>query len=216
MRTLAELTSTDDPAWPSVQGWLKEAKAVCEVLESCELNRTNAIVATQVTHSTLGAIIYETGGILIDRNWLRLLGSGHEKLNRSVSKWNLGKSFKTTGERPSFLLVADDAAGCFYAINGGAFGNDQGNMYWFPSDTMQWQAMGFGYTDFVHWVITCDLAQFYEGLRWPSWQEDVSKMSNDEAMTFFPPLCFDGPPLAERERKPLAIERIYRLHVDRA
>lgn len=35
------------------------------------------LVKTQVTtRSVMGAVVYETGGILIDRGWLRILGSG--------------------------------------------------------------------------------------------------------------------------------------------
>ena len=113
MKTFAELTSTNDPAWPVVLGWLKEAKVSCEVLEARELNRTNALVAIQVTtHSTLGGIVYESGGILIENGWLRLLGSGHERLKRSVSKWNFANHFIRTEKSPDscWLLMTQRVA----------------------------------------------------------------------------------------------------------
>ena len=36
----------------------------------------------------MGAVIFETGGILIDEGWLRILGSGHPRLPRSLPDWN--------------------------------------------------------------------------------------------------------------------------------
>jgi hypothetical protein len=42
----------------------------------------------------MGAIIYETGGLLVDNGWIRILGSGHKKLDRNLPEWNKGKSIK--------------------------------------------------------------------------------------------------------------------------
>jgi hypothetical protein len=67
----------------------------------------------------MGAIVYETGGILIDSGWIRILGSGSNLLNRNLMDWNKGKSFFKSGQQPSFLLIADDILGGFYAINAG-------------------------------------------------------------------------------------------------
>ena len=40
-----------------------------------------ALYKTQVTtRSPMGAIIYETMNILIDNGWIRILGSGNEKI----------------------------------------------------------------------------------------------------------------------------------------
>ena len=45
------------------------------------------------TSSPMGAVIYETGGILIHHGWLRILGSGSFKLPRGLMDWNFSKSF---------------------------------------------------------------------------------------------------------------------------
>ena len=68
MRGLDELINTEDPAWPMVQTWINGARNAVEVLPPQDPDRGEALVAAQVTtHSTMGAIIYETGGLLIDR-----------------------------------------------------------------------------------------------------------------------------------------------------
>ena len=48
---------------------------------------------------------------LIGGGWLRVLGSGRERMERRIYSFNLGKSFSETGQMPSYLLVADDVLG---------------------------------------------------------------------------------------------------------
>ena len=59
-----------------MQQWVAEATNPVEVLPPPEgAIREKALVDSQVTtRSSMGAIIYETGGILVDHGWLRFLG----------------------------------------------------------------------------------------------------------------------------------------------
>jgi hypothetical protein len=84
MKPLDELIDNCDPGIKRVQEYIESAKNQCIVLPPSNA-RDVALVNTQVTtRSTMGAIVYETGGILIDHGWLRFLGSGNSKLNRSL------------------------------------------------------------------------------------------------------------------------------------
>src|SRR5262249_10892670 len=107
MRPVQELINADDSAWPLVQEWVAAAVRPVEVLPPSEA-REEALYQTQVTtRSPMGAVVYETGGILIDGGWLRVLGSGHSRLTRTLPGWN--------GERADgYLLVADDVVGGFF------------------------------------------------------------------------------------------------------
>jgi len=181
MKTLHELTHTSDPAINVVRGWLGAAATTVEVLPP-SAQRDEVIVALQVTtHSVLGAVAYETGGILIDHGWLRLLGSGHPRLTRDLPSWNKGRS-------EGFCLVGDDAAGGFFALNGGALGKDFGKVYYFAPDCLEWEPMNIEYSKFVWWCMSERVSKFYEGLRWTSWKEDVSRLSADRCFIWFPPL----------------------------
>ena len=116
MRSIEELTA-DTSGWPYVKEMLRAAKNHVEILPVDQTKAKTALYQTQVTtHSTMGAIVYFTGGLLIDNGWLRILGSGNERLNRSLPEWNKGKSFNSFGEQPKFLLVADDAVGDFMLL----------------------------------------------------------------------------------------------------
>ena len=85
MKTLADLINTADPAWPLIQEWLAEAANPVEILPRDPAAAEAELVKTQVsTRSVMGAVVYETGGILIDHGWLRILGSGTDAFARQV------------------------------------------------------------------------------------------------------------------------------------
>src|SRR5271157_1490427 len=112
-RQIEDLIDSAEPAWPLVLGWVKEAIHPVEVLPPSE-NACNSLVSVQVTtRSPLGAVILHSGGILVDHGWLRLLGSGHPRLPRSLPSWNFACGMKEANEPPPCLLVADDVLGGF-------------------------------------------------------------------------------------------------------
>lgn len=88
-RGLAELVDLDDPAWPIVCSWVDEARRPTVVLPVDRERAETALLALQVTtRSMLGTVAFESGGLLVDRGWLRILGSGHERLSGSLLSWN--------------------------------------------------------------------------------------------------------------------------------
>lgn len=187
MRTLQELINKEEPGWPIVKEWIDLAKNKIEVLPTDAQKAEKALVKTQVsTRSLMGAVIYETGGLLIDNGWIRILGAGGERMSRSLPDWNLGKTFTRQGETPSYLLIADDAIGGFYALNGGFLGEDTGNIYYFAPESLKWMPMNMGYSQFLLFCFETNMEDFYGGLRWDNWREDVMKLHPDYGYSFFP------------------------------
>ena len=116
MKTLADLINTADPAWPLIQEWLAEAANPVEILPRDPAAAEAELVKTQVsTRSVMGAVVYETGGILIDHSWLRILGSGSPRLPRGLGSWNLGRTQAEPAAPAPYYLIADDAAGGYFA-----------------------------------------------------------------------------------------------------
>lgn len=211
MKQLDELINLDEPGWLLVQQWLAEATNHVEVLpppnDAC---RERALLDTQVTtRSPMGAVIYESGGIFIDHGWLRILGSGHPRLTRSLPKWNFTRTMTEAGQAPPFLLVADDAIGGFFAIDGGGLGLEQGKVCYLAPDTLEWECMGMSYSEFLVWCFEGDLAKYYESLRWPGWEAEVKVLQGDEAFCIYPFLWCGGPPIAERVRSAIPIAETY-------
>ena len=217
MRTLEELINKEEPGWDLVQEWMQEATNLYEVLPRDAKRAEAELLNAQVTtRSPMGAILYETGGILINKGWIRILGSGCERLDRGMFQWNKGKTFENYGEPPAYLLVADDILGGLFAINGGAFGQEGlGQMYYLAPDTLSWEPMNCGYSEFVSWTLGGDIHMFYEPFYWDGWQEEVSKLNGNQVFSFFPFLWTkEGQQIEAVSRKVVPIEERYRLTMD--
>jgi hypothetical protein len=216
MQSIDKLINLEEPGWPVVQQWINEAKNKVEVLPCDTAHAKEALYKTQVsTRSPMGAIIYATGGLLIDHGWIRILGSGAPRLNRSIPDWNKGKSFKEFGERPSFLLIADDAVGGFFAINSGAFGNDAGKIYYLSPDNLEWEPLGLSYTEFLLFCFNGDLATFYKDLRWAEWDKDNATIDGNVTYSFFPYLWTEeGRDINTISRKSVTVEEQFQFMLE--
>ena len=81
MKPLEELVNLEEPGWGLVEEWMRTATNAVEVLPMDSHRAPQELVNMQVTtRSPMGAIVYESGGILVDHGWLRILGSGHARL----------------------------------------------------------------------------------------------------------------------------------------
>ncbi len=215
LRTLDELICKDDPGWPIVLDWISDAKNKIEILPCSEPLRSDALLDTQVTtRSPMGAIIYESGGLLIDHGWLRILGSGHPRLPRSLPDWTRTATGFGPCEAAPFVLIADDVLGGFYALDAGALG-EPGKIFYLAPDTLQWENTEKGYSDFLYgFCFNGDLEDYYTPYRWTGWQEEVATLGGDEALSIAPPLCIQElngitRSIAERSRRPVPVAEAF-------
>lgn len=215
IRTLNELINNSDPGWPFVQQMIDSAKNKIEVLPCDTTRAKQALYQAQVTtRSPMGAIIYTTGGILVDGGWIRILGSGSKKLNRSLPDWNKGKSYKNSGEVPGYYLIADDAIGGFFAINNGFFGKTLGKVFYLSADRLVWEQLNMNYTDFLYFCFSDNLNNFYENLRWLNWRKDVDKLKGDKVFNFYPYLWSkEGKNINQNKRKIIPIEEQFQFNM---
>lgn len=216
MKNVDELINKTEPGWALVSEWISSAKNKVEILTCDSAKAKDALYKTQITtRSPMGAIIYSTGGLLIDNGWIRILGSGHSKLDRTLPGWNKGKTFNEYGEAPSFLLIADDAVGGFFAINGGELGKDLGKVYYLSPDNLNWEPLELTYTEFLLFCFNHDLNKYYEGLRWKNWQVDVSTLDGNKVYNFYPFLWTkEGKNIDKNSRKQIPVEEQYSFNID--
>jgi len=215
LKTLNELIEKNESGWELVSEWIKQATNPIEILTKDQEQAEIALYQTQVTtRSPMGAIIYETGGILVDNGWLRILGSGNEKLDRTLPNWNKGKTYNEYGEKPSLLLIADDIVGGFFAINGGALGEDLGMVYYFAPDSLNWEPMDIGYSNFIWWAFTGNLEDYYENIRWKNWKEEISKLNGNQGISFYPFLWTKHKNIRKLSRKAVPITEIWSFQQD--
>ncbi|WP_255265037.1 DUF2625 domain-containing protein [Comamonas testosteroni] len=202
MRALAELLERDEPALALIQAWAQEASIPVECLAASEQGDSVLLALQVTTRSPLGAVAHGTGGILVDGGWLRMLGCGHARLTRDIASWNRGRS-------SGFLLIADDAVGGFFAINGGALGEDLGAVHYLAPDTWAWESLGIGHTAFMQWAFTERLRDFYRDLRWEGWETEVADMGNDACLSFYPFLFTEQGSVRSSSRKPVPAAEHY-------
>lgn len=219
MKPLTELLIKESDTWSMIKKQIKEAKNPILVLPR-SLERADSVLyqAQVTTRSPMGAVIYETGGILIDSGWIRILGSGSKNLNRNLMSWNKGKSFSYWGEQPSFLLIADDVLGGFYAVNGGGLDSiGIGKVFYFSPDDIKWTNLQISYSGFLNFCFQGNLNEYYKNLRWATWKKDINKLNGDLGFSVFPFLWSkEGKNINKSTKKIVSINDLWDLYFKRA
>lgn len=212
-RTLKELVNTDDPAWPLVQDWIKGAKNHVEVISrKDEASGGDTLVELQVTtRSPMGALAYETGGLLIDHGFIRVLGSATDRMP-SITSFNKDISIPKDASDTSqstFLVVAFDAVGGVFAINAGGLSQKGiGDLFYFAQDSLNWDHLNMGYSEMLQWLMYDELESFYRGFRWSSWKQDVSTLPLTKAFNFYPPQWSKEFEIEKSSRKAVPIHEL--------
>ena len=216
MRKVEELINETEPGWELVSEWISSPKNKVEILKVDIEKAKDALFKTQITtRSPMGAIIYKTGGILIDNGWIRILGSGNEKLNRTLPDWNFGKTITEFGKPTPYLLIADDAIGGFFMLNGGGLGKDVGKIYYFAPDNLEFEPLDLTYTEFLQFCFNNDLEKFYKDYKWENWKAEVEKLNGDKVYNFVPFLWTkEGKEINKNSRKVISIDEQYNLNMD--
>lgn len=209
-RSIEELTNVQDPAWPKVQQMLNAATNKVTLIAADTAQAREELTTMQVSlRSALGCVVYKTGGILIDDGWIRILGSGSTRMQRSITNWNKGKTL-FTGERPGCLLIADDAIGGFFLLNEGALGKDTGRIYYLSPDNLEYEPLDLSYSDFLIFCCSGKVADFYGDYRWRTWNKDVAQLSTNSVFHFYPYLFTkEGKDINKDERTTIPIEEHY-------
>lgn len=204
MRSLRELAEVAEPAWPALAETLLARHPRGRILPVERAAGERCLYRLQVTaRSLLGALALHTGGLTIQHGWLRILGGGGHGLP-SLAEANGMEDPTPSSATPPLLLVAFDVLGGRFAVNGGGLPGELFEVsYWGP-DTLEWQSIGLGHGDFVHWTLTEGLDDFYADLRWDGWQAEVAAVPNDRGLSVFPPLCTkESRPVANTNRRPV-------------
>jgi len=218
IRTVEQLIDREHHAWEELLDLFRNGSNAYQVLPADPEAARSTLIGLQVsTRSYLGAVAYETGGILIDEGWIRLLGSGANGIYGSLSSWNglsgdsdpSGPSDSDILRRetpdsntggtgalspamdipvlPGMMVVAYDAAGGFFAFNTGRFDSD-GHIYYWAPDCLEWESTELSYSEFITWLAEGDLSLFYKTFRWEGWVENTKRLQPEQIHAYYPPL----------------------------
>lgn len=158
---LERLIDHENPGIAVLRAWAGEpgANPSAFLPRDADLARRTLSHLGVTTRSILGAVAFETGGIVVADGLLRLWGSGPQ---RSLLDANRAASAAAGRALRDVLLVADDAFGGLFALDGGAFGErDAGGVFHLPADDTRWSSLEVGYSGFAAWCLTGDLDALY-------------------------------------------------------
>ncbi|WP_405457932.1 DUF2625 domain-containing protein [Streptomyces sp. NBC_00101] len=194
MRALDELTHVDRPAWPEVRDLICAGTAPVVMLPADRDEADRCLLQMQVTvASTLGALAWHSGGLLLD-GWVRVFGGGFGGEGRlpGLAQVNaFPAAFDPTWRPASGLIVGHDVLGGVFALNGhdpGAAARPglPGQMIYFAPDTLEWEALEMGHSQWISWMVSGGMESFYQGLRWPGWREEAAALSCAQGLAVFP------------------------------
>ena len=209
-KSLQELTD-GNPAWNMVLQMKASARNHIDVLPREKGRADSALLESQIpTSSLVGSMIHETGGILVDNGWIRILGSGCSRLDRSVPSWNKGKAMVRGKGAVDFLLVADDVMGGFFALK--THENmklDSCTVYYFGPNSLKWKPTGFNYRTFLVYCFSGNIKRFYSDFRWTGWEEEVKKIDGNHAISCFPLLWTREGLEIKANRKVVPIQKVW-------
>lgn len=146
--------------------------------------------------SLLGVLLENTGGIVID-NWLRLYGTGE------INFAERNKLFPFE----EVVIAGDILGGLFIYL-------DNGNIDYFAPDNLELEDMEIGMGQFLYWCLHGDTDTFYIDYRWEGWQAELSGISYDEGVAFYPFLWAQAESFKSRERKIVPMEEIIGLEFE--
>jgi Protein of unknown function DUF2625 len=217
IRDIDQLAAVDRPAWPRVNALAQSSTVDVTVLPVARSDGERVLHRLQVTaRSPLGAVALNTGGLVVDHGWLRVLGGGGAGL-RDLAKANRLTEPRPGRPAPEALVFAYDPLGGRYALNGGALPGERGEVcYWGP-DTLEWTPLEMGHGAFLEWIFAGGLSEFCRELRWSGWEKEIEEVGLDEGLACFPFLfSAEGRDVTQTTRTVVPFDEILLLHDDLA
>ena len=180
--TVKMLVDSVNSAWPVIDTLSMHATNNVLILSpNISLVNKELLDLQKPTSTPIGAVVYHTGGIIVDNGWIRIFGSGSDKFKRTLQTWNANKN-----KGKAFKLIADDAIGGHFALNYGEFGSDTGSVYYFSPKTLKNKSLNMDYGQFLKFCFQGNLDKFYTGMRWKTWRADVANLNTDSSFLFLP------------------------------
>lgn len=128
-------------------------------------------------NSVLGQVITNTLGIFID-NYIRLFGNGSKDVSYNIYEYNL--EFKKYFD-DNMIIVADDVFGGLFSVT-----KEKNNILYFAPDTLQWENLEIDYKDFIKYISSEKIDEFYKSYKWSTFQEDIKDIKFNQGILIYP------------------------------
>ena len=224
MRDIAELTEVDDPGWPAVLEAVAAGPTDCVVLPPEPGTCRATLLQLQVTaRSLLGAVVLNSGGMLLHHGWLRVYGGSGDALPGLGEVNGFPASFDPAWAPPAGLVVGHDVLGGEFALNGvdpalSGRPGEPGQIVYFGPDTLEWETFDGGYGHWLMWMLGGGLPEYYKTVFWPGWQAEVGALRLREGIATYPPLWSEegASDIAGTSRQVVPMTELVAFHADTA
>lgn len=202
----------NESAWPQLAREIHDSSGPVRVLPVDPRRGVVVLEELGVTErSTLGALVANTGGLIVDHGWLRILAGGFGALP------DVAEASRVRTGAPPFLTVAQDVLGGRFAIDGGGLGVAPGEVCFWGPDTLHWTGIGGGHLAFISWALTGGLSEFYAELRWVGWEQETSNLPLDYGISVYPPpFAEEGRDLGAASRRSVPYPELINFYADMA
>lgn len=211
-RAVEELIDAEHDAWEECKSLLSEGRNELAILNVPPTVGEQTLYNIQVTtRSYLGVIAYNTGGILIDDGWIKLLGSPHPEVYGDLASWNgLDEGTALLPIIEGVFVIAYDVSGGFFALNGGRLGAAN-TVFYFAPDCLEWEDTELSYSEFIQWIADGDLGLFYETCRFEGWEEVVLGLEPKQVLSYYPPLWTKEGSGSTSDKRPISIAEAWKV-----
>jgi hypothetical protein len=181
-----------DAAWPWILSLLSSSPLEVQILSGVEADGRRCLSQLQVTErSALGGLVLNSGGLVVDHGWIRVLG-GTIANGNSMADVNRFPSEPDTGWTPQGgLVVGYDVLGGVFTLNGmdpesaGRPGSP-GQILYFAPDSLEWDVLPMTHSQWLEWLLSGNATRFYESLRWPGWEEESQSLTLAQGISVYP------------------------------
>lgn len=157
-------------AWPVVARAIAQAPYPVEVQPVDGARAAACLARLGVTvRSWLGAVIAESGGLLIDHGWLRVLGGGSADL----------PDVATANGLPAASITR---FGVGFDVLGGQFALTARGIEYLGPGALAWEWLGVDYAAWLAGMLSGGTDELYAALRWDGWQAEVAAVSVDHGL----------------------------------
>lgn len=219
MIPIDDLINVEHAAWPALAEELSVAPVPVEVLPVDPAQGRACLYRIQVTaRSRLGALALNTGGLLVDHGWLRVLGAGHSSHGLAGLDEANGLDGNPQEPPPSFV-VGHDAIGGRFEVNGADPASmnrpgEPGEICYLGPQFLGWEPVDAGHGDWLSWISEGFTTEFYEDVRWPGWKDEIGTLPATKGIAVFPFLWSEEAKrdLAATTRKIVDLADLFQLH----
>ncbi len=187
--------------WIDIKKLIKNSSNDVKVELLSEQN-TDLIESINVSEdSVLGQVLSHISGVIIN-GYLRIYGFTG---SLDINKWNDKIKAYYPGNK---LIIAHDVFGGVFAINNGDFDDNIRNIWYFAPDTLQWENLEINYADFISWVLSDKVLDFYESFLWSDAALLLKNIGIDEGISVYPCLWSQELNIESASKKRVSFDEI--------